>query len=140
MGRNYTSKKQRQIIKEKYNNRCAYSGTLLEDDWEVDHVIPIVHKTLLLENPDKVDNIKNKVPVQKLINHYKRGLSLEEFRSWYLGKLHERFKKLPKNPYAEKSINRKKYLQKIANYFGITPDKPFSGEFYFEKLKKDESG
>jgi len=46
--------------------------------------------------------------------------------------LHERLKKLPKNPKAEKSIKRKKYLLKVAEFFDIKPDKPFNGKFYFE--------
>jgi hypothetical protein len=72
------------------------------------------------------------MPTQKLINHYKNTLPLESFRTWYLGGLHNRLKKLPKNPRTEKGKRHKEYMLKIANYFGITEDKPFSGKFYFE--------
>ena len=84
-------------------------------------------------NFEKHDTIENMFPCQKIINHYKGSLPLNTFRTWYLGGLHERLKKLPKNPRTEKGQKRKDYLLKVAGYFGITPDKPFEGKFYFEK-------
>ena len=123
----------RNKVYKKFNGKCAYSGTHLEDDWQVDHLIPKRHfKDKVLKG---VDDIENLVPAQKIINHYKRGESLEEFRDWKLGKLHERLKKLPKNPKAAKSIRRKEYLLEVASYFGITEDKPFNGVFYLDKFK-----
>jgi 5-methylcytosine-specific restriction endonuclease McrA len=121
----------REKVKNKYGGRCAYSGTILEDDWQVDHLIPKIDFKLYLAegNPNDISNL---VPVQGIINHYKRGLSLEDFRNWYLGGLHKRLKKLPKRPRTEKSKKHKAYMLKIANYFGITEDKPFNKEFYFE--------
>jgi hypothetical protein len=38
----YISKKDRELIKGKFNGKCAYSGTDLEDDWQVEHVKPVV--------------------------------------------------------------------------------------------------
>ncbi|HQU96708.1 MAG TPA: hypothetical protein PLU58_12030 [Saprospiraceae bacterium] len=32
----YISKKQREEIKQKFDGLCAYSGTPLEDDWQVE--------------------------------------------------------------------------------------------------------
>lgn len=128
------NKKTREQIKTKYNGLCAYSGTVLEDDWQVDHIKPKFHYEIGIEQGDP-DDIDNLIPVQKLINHYKRGLTLEEFRNDWLGKMHLRLAKLPKNPRTEKSKKRIEYMQKIASYFGITPDKPFCGIFYFEKIK-----
>lgn len=122
----------REKVYNKFGGKCAYSGTHLEDDWQVDHLIPKRHfKDKVLKG---VDDIENLVPAQKIINHYKRGESLEVFREWKLGKLHERLKKLPKNPQSPKTIKRKKYLLEVAELFGITDDKPFSGKFYFETL------
>jgi len=131
----YISKKNRELVKQKFGGKCAYSGTPLEDDWQVDHVKPLIRNwwdgtAMKGEN----HNIDNMFPVQKIINHYKGSLDLETFRSWYLGGLHERIGKLPKKPKAEKSIRRKKYLLKVAKYFGITKTKPFKGVFYFETL------
>jgi hypothetical protein len=130
----YVSVIDRDAIYNKYGGKCAYSGTLLEDDWQIDHFIP---KCMLDRyNPDKIDpnGLDNLMPTQKVINHYKRGLWLEDFRNLRLKNLHLRLIKLPKSPRVNVSIRRKKYMLKIAGYFGITPDKPFSGKFYFESL------
>lgn len=131
----YISKKNKEIIKQKFGGKCAYTGTELKDDWQVDHVEPLIRKrwdnTAMNE---KAHNIENMFPVQKIVNHYKGSLDLETFRTWYLGGLHERLKKLPKNPKVEKSIKHKAYLLEVAQLFGIEIDKPFSGTFYFETL------
>ena len=84
---------------------------------------------------EKNHNLDNMVPVQGIINHYKHSYTLDELRNWLLAGLHERLKKLPKNPRTEKSKKHIMYMRKVASYFGITEDKPFSGIFYFEKQK-----
>lgn len=131
----YISKKDREFIKQKFGGKCAYSGTELEPDWQVDHIIPVVRdwwtNTAMFEDAHNLDNM---VPVQKLINHYKGSLRLEEFRTWLLGGLHLRLKKVPKNPRTEKGAKKKAYILKVASYFGITEETPFSGKFYFETL------
>lgn len=130
----YISKKNREIIKQKYGGKCAYTGTVLKDDWQVDHVKPVIRnwfsKGAMCEENHCLDNM---VPVQKIVNHYKGSLDLETFRTWFLGGLHDRLKKLPKNPKVKKSIRKKEYLLEVAGLFGITEDKPFSGKFYFEE-------
>lgn len=132
----YISKKNRELVRLKFNGKCAYSGTDLDDDWQIDHVKPLRRewwgrKKMLHEENHVIENM---LPTQRVINKYKGTLSLEDFRKWYLGGLSERLKTLPKNPRAEKSIRRKKFLLKVAEYFGITEDKPFSGTFYFEQI------
>lgn len=133
----YISKKDREIIRLKYGGKCAYSGTDLESDWQVDHIKPVVRNwwtnTAIFEDAHNIDNM---VPVQKIINHYKHSYSLEELRTWLLGGLHNRLKKLPKQPKTEKSKRHKDYMLKLASYFNITPDKPFSGKFYFEAISE----
>ena len=128
----------RERIKMKYGGLCAYSGTPLEDDWQIDHIEPIrrdwwqnsmVHR--------ERDNEDNMVPCQRIINHYKHNYTLEDFRTWLLGGLHDRLRKLPKNTKVEKTKKRKEYLQQVAGYFGITEEKPFSGVFYFETNKTE---
>lgn len=129
----------RERIYNKFGGMCAYSGTPLECDWQIEHIKPVVRNWF---NGDMVfpedDNEDNMVPVQKLINHYKHSISLYEFRTWLLGGLHERLKKLPKNPRTERGRKRKEYLLKVAGYFGIKEDKPFSGVFYFETITADK--
>ena len=131
----YISKKNRELIRMKYNGLCAYSGTELEVDWQIDHIKPLVRNrwnhTVEFE---KEHNIGNMVPVQKLINHYKHSYSLEDLRVWLLGGLHKRLKKVPKNPRTDKGAKKKAYILKLASYFGITEDKPFSGKFYYETV------
>jgi len=116
----------RNVIYEKFGGLCAYSGTPLEEDWQVDHLIPKRH--------GGSDDITNLLPVQRILNHYKRSLTLDDFRILWLGGLHKRLAKLPKNPRTEKGQRRKDYLLKVASYFGIEIDKPFSGKFYFETV------
>ncbi len=77
-------------------------------------------------------DIDNLVPANKIINHYKRSLSLEDFRD-YMKTFHLRLAKLPKTTSVEKIKRRIQYMNNIAESFGITTDTPFSGIFYFEK-------
>lgn len=121
----------REAIYNKYNGRCAYSGTPLEDDWQIDHFIP---KRSYMKPYFNIgmNDIKNLMPTQKLINHYKRGLTIDKFRNDWLGGLHKRLGKLPKNPRTNKGQRRKDYMLKIAKYFGITENNPFRGIFYYE--------
>lgn len=125
----------RDKVYSRFGGKCAYTGTPLKDDWQIDHLIPKRHfKDKVLKG---VDDIENLVPAQRIINHYKRGESLKVLREWKLGKLHERLKKLPKNPKSPKSIRRKEYLLEVAELFEITEDKPFSGRFYFETFNNE---
>ena len=132
----YISKKDRGLIKMKFGGKCAYTGTDLKDDWQVEHVKPLVRNwwtnTSMFPEAHKLENM---VPVQKIVNHYKGSLDLETFRNWFLGGLHERLKKLPKNPKVEKSKRKKEYILEVARLFNISEDNPFSGRFYFETLQ-----
>ena len=117
--------KRRQAVYDKYQGRCAYSGTDLEDNWQIDHVVPRVK--------GGTSEIENLLPAQRIINHYKRALDLETFRTWFLGGLHIRLGKLPKNPRTEQSFKKNAYLRKVAGLFGIDEQHPFTGKFYFEE-------
>lgn len=130
------NKKLRQQVFEKFGGKCAYSGTDLDVDWQVDHVKPVVRDCIDDSMYYKQnDCIENMFPTQKLINHYKHSYSVEDLRH-YLSMVHEKLSKLPKNPRTDKSKRHIVYMNKLASYFGITPDKPFSGVFYFEEKFK----
>lgn len=131
----YIPKKDREIIKMKFGGLCAYTGTTLEDNWQVDHLKSKQLFDVGYYDGD-VNHIDNLIPCQKIVNHYKRALPLDSFRTWLLAGLHERLKKLPKNPKAEKTVKHKAYLLEVARLFDITTDKPFSGKFYFEQKQK----
>jgi len=99
-------------------------------------VHPVVRNWMLKNNPatfENAHNIDNMVPAQRIINHYKHSISIEEYRERLI-KLHLRLKKMPKNTRTEKGARRKAYMLEIARFFDITPDKPFSGKFYFETI------
>ena len=129
----YISKKDRELIKNMFDGKCAYTGTELLSDWQIDHVNPLRrnwwlnNSALFKEN----HNLKNMFPTQRIINQYKHSMDLEQFRN-FMKYFHIRISKLPKNPKTEKSIKRKNNMLKIAEVFDITPDKPFLGKFYFE--------
>ena len=120
----------REIIFNKFGGRCAYSGTPLEPDWQIDHIEPVIRvkNKMYMEINDEENNM---VPCQRAINNYKWRYSLLYFRITLLGKLHIRLKKYP---YSGAGGERRKRMEKIAAYFNITPDKPFSGKFYFEEV------
>jgi hypothetical protein len=124
----------RERIYNKYGGICAYSGTRLESDWQIEHINPVIRDLRTGKITIKInDSEENIVPIQRLINNYKHSMSLEQFRK-FLFHMHERLQKLPRNPVTEKSKKRKKYLLQISGYFRITNDCPFSGKFYFETL------
>jgi hypothetical protein len=133
----YISRKNKEIIKNKFFGKCAYSGTALLSDWQIDHVDPVRrnwwNNTCMNE---KNHTIENMVPCQKIINHYKHSYPLEYFRKLILT-LHVRIAKLPKNPKTEKSKKHKTYMLELAGFFGVTADRPFSGKFYFENYNQE---
>ena len=131
----YISKKNREIIKNMFGCKCAYTGTDLLSDWQVDHV-KAVRRNWMLNNSaifEQNHNLENMFPSQRIINHYKHSMNLEEFRC-FMKDFHIRLSKLPKNSKIEKTIKRKAYMLEIARLFDITTEKPFSGKFYFETI------
>jgi len=126
------SKYHREDIYNKFKGKCAYTGRELEKDWQVDHITPKYRYKWGIVGGES-DNETNLIPTVRIVNHYKRGLDLEQFRKYMLN-FHLRFKKLPKNTTVKSTIKRKEYMNTIASLFDITIDKPFSGIFYFETL------
>jgi 5-methylcytosine-specific restriction endonuclease McrA len=104
----------------KYDKHCAYCGKKIPfKEMQTDHIIPRAFSDWMDTN---VDDFINLNPSCKRCNHYKRALKLEDFRTIYLGKLHERL--------------QKQYTIKVAIDYGIITIKPFDGKFYFEKESK----
>lgn len=123
--------KQRKLVFYKFGGKCAYSGKKL-DTYQIDHVIPKYKFTEGIVEGDPND-VKNLIPCESLLNHYKRGFDLEQFRDRMLT-FHLRLAKLPNKTNSPSTQRRKDYMLKIAELMDITPDKPFSGKFYFETL------
>ena len=132
----YISKKNREIVKYTFEGKCAYTGTELLSDWQVDHVNPLRRDWWLSNSAINKENhnLKNLYPAQRVVNNYKSSMNLEQFRN-FMTDFHLRIAKLPKNPKTEKSIKHKANMLEIAKLFDITVDRPFSGKFYFETLK-----
>lgn len=130
------NKNKRQLIYNKFNGLCAYTGKPLGDDWQVDHMISkrfaLCRAGEYLETD--INSFDNLIPALRIVNHYKRAFELEGFRQYMLT-FHLRLAKLPKNPLVKSSVRRKEYMYKVADAFEITVDKPFCGIFYFETLK-----
>ena len=142
----------REIIYNKFDGLCAYTGKPLGNDWQVDHVVSkishwyhtssstpfvgtISEYTAEFEKRLKeVDNIDNLLPALRIVNHYKRSLDLEGFRKRMIT-FHERLARLPKKTSVERIRKRIEYMYKVAEAFDITPEKPFCGKFYFETKK-----
>jgi 5-methylcytosine-specific restriction endonuclease McrA len=125
-------KNKRLDVFNKYGGRCAYCGIELDiNDFQVDHKVP--KRYFEISGEDGVDDIDNLMPSCSVCNHYKRSLSLENYRNEWLGKLHLRIKRIPKNPRSDKGKKYKKYMEKILERYNISEDKPFDGVFYFEK-------
>lgn len=128
-------------VYDKYGGKCAYTGALLDADWQIDHIEP--KSSFIWRQQDyvkkiygidcEVNDIQNLNPAQKIINHYKRHLSIDEFRA-RVNNLHNVLNRLPKNTKIEKTKKRIEYMYKIAELFGVTKDHSFSGRFYFETL------
>ena len=67
------SKKERQLIFDKYGGRCAYCGCELNNKWQVDHAISKRYWFMVdAEDVKAVNRIENLNPSCKECNHYKR--------------------------------------------------------------------
>lgn len=123
----------RDKIKKKFNNRCAYCGEKLTDTWNVDHIIPKSNfKKTILENGQpaflkhlKISDVNhedNLFPSCPSCNRYKDSYSLRQFRK-ELGELTRR-------------LNERTTIYRIAKRFNLIREKNIKVEFYFEKQKK----
>jgi len=116
------SKKDRQIIFDKYDGHCAYCGNLLEKGWHVDELLPVRRNgdgTCL--HPERF-SIDNQMPSCPSCNINKHSMSLEEFRMLIAVFIN--------------SLNKRSVQYKIAKKFGLIKEISKPVVFYFE-LKND---
>lgn len=115
-------KKIRERVLAKYNGHCSYCGKVIAyKDMQVDHLIPIRMAEEGKADWMEVENENNYMPSCRRCNHYKRGHSLETFRTM--------ISEIPKKLY------RDNYIYKVGEDFGIISakyDEPI--QFYFEKV------
>ena len=81
------NKKTRDLIKSKYNNRCAYCGCKLKKGWHVDHIEPAFHNwsdedvNRFLKKDRGQNTIENYNPACPRCNRWKGTWSIEQFRN-----------------------------------------------------------
>ena len=81
------NKKTRDLVKRKYNNKCAYCGCDLQKGWHVDHIEPAFHNwsdrdiELHLKKPRGKNVIENYNPACPRCNRWKGTWSIEQFRN-----------------------------------------------------------
>lgn len=137
------TKKIRQEVYNKCNGNCAYCGKPLQENWQVDHGISKNYFNYVETSIPHVDHIDNLMPACRKCNHYKREHPIDSYKDLvgfrkYMLTFHERLARLPKNTQVWATEKRKEYMQEIADNYGITADKPFSGAFYFETINSAE--
>lgn len=139
-----TKKQQREAIRMKYNNRCAYCGCELTKGWHVDHVEPCrrimkseyipqregvnemgrwVDKLVGYSNPD-ANHIDNYIPSCASCNINKHSDSLEGFRKNIAAYM--------------KHLNEISTQYKIAKRYGLIIETGKPVVFYFETLNTND--
>jgi hypothetical protein len=127
------NKKDRELIKLKYNNKCAYCGCILESGWHVDEIKPVIRnhnwdrtkrkwvidKDKPMQYPERL-HIDNQNPSCASCNINKHTMSLEEFRKSIA--------------YFMKHLNEKSTQYKIAKRYGLITETNIEVKFYFETI------
>jgi 5-methylcytosine-specific restriction endonuclease McrA len=110
------SKNVREVVRKKYNGKCAYCGTDLPHGWNVDHIKPLVM--------GGTNDLENLNPACKECNNYKCYCDLEEYRKQLYKLLNE------KPEYLFKS----KTKMQVATNMGTIQYIKWNGKFYFETI------
>ena len=125
------SKKNREIIFNKYGGKCAYCGDPLRKGWHVDELLPVHRKMKYNKdktkfvhdgtywNPERL-NIDNQMPSCPSCNINKHSMSLEEFRDLITGFM--------------KHLNEINTQYKIAKRYGLVSETIKPIVFYFERV------
>jgi len=128
------SKKDRKIIHDKYNGRCAYCGDPLRKGWHVDELLPVRRNNKwdtkkrqwvwdgTYKHPERF-NIDNQMPSCPSCNINKHSMSLETFRASIQGFM--------------KHLNEVNTQYKIAKRYGLVRETDLSVIFYFETFKEE---
>ena len=123
----FMNKKDRQIIFEKCNGRCAYCGCQLTKGWHVSKILseaPIVNESGDLITPN--DTLENKLPSCAACNMSRTRdnggvtfINIEEFRQ----QLYENLRFIQSFPYYQRALR-----------FGMITETNIEVKFYFETV------
>ena len=115
------NKKTRDLVKSKYNNKCAYCGCELQKGWHIDHIEPIVRNWLngTCEKPEN-ENLENYNPSCASCNIQKNSYTLEQFR--------KNIKQFVS------SLNQYSTQYKFVKKYGLVSETDIEVKFYFETL------
>lgn len=81
------TKKERQLVFDKYGGKCAYCGCELQKGWHVDHIQPAFHNwsdeevNRFLKQDRGENSIENYNPACPRCNRWKGTWSIEQFRN-----------------------------------------------------------
>jgi 5-methylcytosine-specific restriction endonuclease McrA len=134
MKRNRISKEKRAKVYAKYGGRCAYCGKEISiNDMQIDHIKAFAQSIYGKENDRKqvaemiddgsIDDMDNLLPSCRACNYYKNINGIDGFRQRILNQL------------SHTCIDT--FQARLAMQYGIIEYKPWDGEFYFEKIKKN---
>jgi 5-methylcytosine-specific restriction endonuclease McrA len=126
------SKKDRQIVHDKFGGKCAYCGCELVKGWHVDHLEPVRRSydfshekrkfiAAGVTHPER-ENMDNYMPACASCNINKHSMSLEDFRSAIKGFMNH--------------LNNISVQYKIAKRYGLLTENNIEVKFYFETILK----
>jgi 5-methylcytosine-specific restriction endonuclease McrA len=113
---------QREILKQKYEGKCAYCGCELIGKWHADHIAPIVRNSKKGCKYPEREIFENYNPSCASCNTQKNSFPLEQFR---------RNIKVFVN-----SLNSYSTQYKFAKRYGLVVETDVEVEFYFEKFER----
>jgi 5-methylcytosine-specific restriction endonuclease McrA len=128
------TKKDRELIFQKYGGKCAFCGCELQKGWHADHLKPIdrfselvrdenynVKRVVKIGRPEN-DVLENMNPACASCNINKHNLTVEGFRNLINGFLN--------------SLNQRSTQYKFAKKYGLIQETDKPVIFYFEKAGK----
>ena len=128
---NFMTKKDRQIVFDKYNGKCAYCGCELVKGWHADHIEPIVRDSKWNRNKGRYEQtgtcrkpenetLENYNPACASCNIQKNSFTVEQFRN--------NIKQFVN------SLNQYSTQYKFAKRYGLITETDIEVKFYFEKV------
>ncbi|HYD33019.1 MAG TPA: HNH endonuclease signature motif containing protein [Methylophilaceae bacterium] len=122
------TKKQRELLKQKYDGKCAYCGCDLPERWHADHLEAVVRDPWgankgRMQYPER-HKIENMMPACPPCNISKHSMSLEGWRQWIAGHLN--------------SLNNYHPIYRLAKAYGLVRETGIPVTFYFEKVSRPQ--